>query len=55
MSHPNVRYAAALQDAELLLQSELRAGDVVIVLSAGDAAQISANLLAFLRQKEGLL
>jgi len=55
MNQPGVRYAASLQAAEDILRAEVQPGDVVIVLSAGDAAQISANLLAFLRQKEGLL
>jgi len=54
MSQPTARYAATLQAAKELLVSELRPGDVVIVLSAGDAAQMNADLLQDLRRKEGL-
>ncbi len=37
-------YSAGLAHSESLLLSELKAGDVLIVLSAGDAIEITANL-----------
>ncbi len=41
-----VDFAASLEDAKELLTKELARGDVVLVLSAGDANQISDALLA---------
>lgn len=53
MQHANARYIPALADARDTLLAELKSGDVVLVLSAGDADQLSAQVLAALRQKEG--
>ena len=45
MPHPSVRYTGTLADTKKYLLDHLRPGDVVIVLSAGDADQISTDLL----------
>ncbi len=52
MRHPNARYIPALADVRDALLAELHPGDVLLVLSAGDADQISTQVLAGLRQKE---
>ena len=46
MSHPSARFIASLAEATQYLLKNLHAQDVLIVLSAGDAEQISANVLA---------
>jgi UDP-N-acetylmuramate--alanine ligase len=45
MPHSSARYSGSLAETTKLLREHLRPGDVVIVLSAGDADQISADLL----------
>ena len=45
IASPDVVYAAHLKDAETYLLQNLQPNDVLIVLSAGDANQISANVL----------
>jgi UDP-N-acetylmuramate--alanine ligase len=45
MPHPSVRYSGSLNETKKYLLENLRAGDVVLVLSAGDADQISSDLL----------
>ena len=45
MPHPSVRYTGSLEDTTDYLLKNLRSGDIVIVLSAGDADQISTDLL----------
>lgn len=52
MRHPSARYIPALSDARDALLAELQPGDVLLVLCAGDADQISAQVLSALRQKE---
>jgi UDP-N-acetylmuramate--alanine ligase len=47
------RYVADLDETAKILLAEVRAGDVVIVFSAGDATQVSEKLFAGLQQKEG--
>ncbi len=44
MPHPSARYSGSLEETKKILSKELRAGDVLIVLSAGDADQITAAL-----------
>jgi len=44
--HPDVRLCASLSQATDTLLSQLHSGDVLLVLSAGDAEQISAAVLA---------
>ena len=51
MSHPNARFIPALPDVRDALLAELRPGDVLLVLSAGDADQISAQVLAVLQER----
>ncbi len=46
MPHDSARFIAALEEAAQYLLEQLRARDVLIVLSAGDAEQVSANVLA---------
>ncbi len=52
MSHPDARYVPTLEQAADTLVSELTSGDVVLVMSAGDADQISGRVLAALQTKE---
>ncbi len=46
MPHPAARFTGSLEDTAEYLLKHLRSGDVMIVLSAGDANQISENVLA---------
>ncbi len=46
------RFIASLKDVSNYLVSHLRPGDVLLVLSAGDADQVSTNVLAQLKVKE---
>jgi UDP-N-acetylmuramate--alanine ligase len=52
MPHPSAWFAPSLEDAAIFLEEELQPGDVVLVLSAGDADQISQQVLDFLRSRE---
>jgi UDP-N-acetylmuramate--alanine ligase len=45
MPHPSARYSGSIQDTTEYLLKNLRSGDVLLVLSAGDADQISAEVL----------
>jgi len=45
MPHPSARYSGSLTQTADYLLSRVAAGDVVLVLSAGDANQISSRLL----------
>jgi UDP-N-acetylmuramate-alanine ligase len=51
MSHPSVRFSGSLRSTAEILLDELMEGDVVLVLSAGDADQISAMVLDGLRER----
>ena len=46
MPHPSVHFIASLEETTKYLLKHLRQNDVLIVLSAGDADQVSANVLA---------
>jgi len=46
MSHASVRYIATLDETSKYLRKHLRSGDVLLVLSAGDADLVSASVLA---------
>ena len=46
MPHPSVRFIASFEKTTEYLLKHLRQNDVLLVLSAGDADQISANVLA---------
>ena len=54
MSHPGVVFIAALDAVIEDLLSWLKPGDVVIVLSAGDADRVSEELLEKIKPEEGL-
>lgn len=45
MPHPSARYSGSLADTTDYLLKNLKAGDVLLVLSAGDADSISTNVL----------
>jgi UDP-N-acetylmuramate--alanine ligase len=49
MQHPDVRQIATLEDVTSYLSWHLQKGDVLLVLSAGDADQISQDVLTFLK------
>ncbi len=46
MAHSSARYSGTLEETTRYLLEHLQAGDVLLVLSAGDADQVSANVLA---------
>ncbi|NPV76578.1 MAG: UDP-N-acetylmuramate--L-alanine ligase [Anaerolineae bacterium] len=52
ITHPAAAYVPTLESAVAYLLENLKSGDVMLVLSAGDADQISAAVLAGLREKE---
>jgi UDP-N-acetylmuramate--alanine ligase len=45
MPHPSVKFTGTLENTTKYLLKHLRSGDVLLVLSAGDADQISTNVL----------
>lgn len=49
MQHPDARQIPALKDVTQYLTDNLQSGDVLLVLSAGDADQISHDVLAYLK------
>jgi UDP-N-acetylmuramate--alanine ligase len=52
MRHPAAHFIANLADISNYLVSNLKPGDVLLVLSAGDADQVSAEVLARLKESE---
>lgn len=52
LEHPNVEFCKSLDLAQNLLLKELRRGDVLLVLSAGDADKISAGVMDVLAKRE---
>lgn len=50
MRRPSAHFGNTLQETRDLLISRLRSGDVLLVLSAGDADQVSADVLAYLKE-----
>ena len=52
MSHPSVHFVAELKDVSNYLIVNLHPGDVLLVFSAGDADQVSAQVLASLQESE---
>lgn len=52
IQHDHVHPAGDFEDALQLLDQELRTGDVVLVMSAGDAIHLSEGLLEQLKEKE---
>lgn len=53
MSGVQAQYVRRLDEAAALLLAEAAPGDVILVLSAGDATQVSAQVLASLRTRGG--
>jgi UDP-N-acetylmuramate--alanine ligase len=51
MPHFSARYIATLPEVSEFLFENLRSGDIVLVLSAGDADQISTELLKRLKER----
>jgi UDP-N-acetylmuramate--alanine ligase len=52
MQHPSAHFIAGLSDVSNYLLTHLHHGDVVLVLSAGDADQVSAQVLAGLQERK---
>jgi UDP-N-acetylmuramate--alanine ligase len=52
MPHAHARFTASLQDAVQTLTNELQPGDVVLVLSAGDADWINPEVLRVLNERQ---
>ncbi len=52
MPHPNAHFAATLPEAAARLVAGLRPGDVLLVLSAGDADQVSQQVFEILSKRE---
>ena len=52
MAHPSAYFLASIADAHTILLQQIKAGDVLLVLSAGDADQISRNVLTGLKELE---
>ena len=52
IKHPAARYVPALTEVHDLLLKELQPGDVLIVMSAGDAIELSGKLFQSLKEKE---
>lgn len=50
-SHPDARYAGSLDAATAKLLEELRAGDVLLTLGAGDGNQVAQRVLAGLQAR----
>jgi UDP-N-acetylmuramate--alanine ligase len=53
MRHPAAQFCPTLDDASDYLLRQLLPGDVLLVLSAGDADQISQRVLSGLRERKG--
>jgi UDP-N-acetylmuramate--alanine ligase len=49
MQHPDARQIAEIKDVSAYLCEHLQSGDVLLVLSAGDADQISRDVLSYLK------
>jgi len=49
--HPDARYTGAFRATAETLAAQVRPGDVVVVLSAGDAPQVGQRLLEMLRSR----
>ncbi len=52
IQHTNARFVPDFSVAKELLLAELQTGDVLIIMSAGDAINLSADLFAELKRKE---
>jgi len=52
MSHPDVKFIPELPAVSAYLLTRLQPGDILLILSAGDADQISSQVLDGLKQRE---
>lgn len=52
MSHPNAHYVGALSAVVTMLCQELKSGDLLIILGAGDIYQVGEEVLARLKGRE---
>ncbi len=52
ISYTDARYFASLPEISAFLLQELRSGDVIIVLSAGDANQVCSDVLSALQERK---
>jgi UDP-N-acetylmuramate--alanine ligase len=52
IQHPDARFVLDFAAAKKILLAELQTGDVLIIMSAGDAINLSADLFAELKRKE---
>lgn len=52
MDHPSAQYSGTLKNTWEILNSNLENGDVVLVLSAGDADEVSNEVFIHLKEKE---
>jgi UDP-N-acetylmuramate--alanine ligase len=52
MSHPDARYIGALEDASHFLSRQLRPGDVLITMGAGDGYRVGEMVIAELERVE---
>jgi UDP-N-acetylmuramate-alanine ligase len=53
MSHPNVHHVGEMAEAAAFILQRVRPGDVVLILSAGDATKVGQWLLDGLRWRAG--
>lgn len=53
MQNPQAVFTATISEASDFLINHLRPGDVLVVLSAGDADQICANVISHLNERKG--
>lgn len=53
MPHPGAQFIPDLETIRAYLVEQLRPGDVLLVLSAGDADQVSAGVLSALHERKG--
>jgi UDP-N-acetylmuramate--alanine ligase len=54
MAHKDAHFVPELKDITKYLLTRLKPGDVLLVLSAGDADQVSADVFDVLNQKTGV-
>ncbi len=52
MNHPGAHYVGALPDVVTMLSQQLRGGDLLITLGAGDIYEVGENVLARLKRRE---
>jgi UDP-N-acetylmuramate--alanine ligase len=51
MNHPGAHYVSALSDVVTMLSQQLRGGDLLITLGAGDIYQVGEKVLARLKRR----